>query len=37
MEQENQRRLHQAIKTVLGVNMDTFNRQWLKWISLQKG
>ena len=37
MEQENQKRLHQAIKTVLGVNMDTFNRQWLKWISLQKG
>jgi hypothetical protein len=37
MEQENQNRLHQAIKTVLGVNMDTFNRQWLKWISSQKG
>lgn len=37
MEQENQKRLHQAIKTVLGVNMDTFSRRWLKWISSQKG
>jgi hypothetical protein len=36
MELENQKRLHQAIEKVLGVNMDTFNRQWQKWISSQK-
>lgn len=32
MEQENQKRLHQAIEKVLGVNLDTFNQQWLKWV-----
>jgi hypothetical protein len=37
MEQENQKRLHQAIEKVLGVNLDTFNQQWLKWIRSQKG
>jgi hypothetical protein len=36
MEQENQTRLHQAIETVLGVKMDTFNQQWLKWLSSQQ-
>lgn len=35
MEQENQQRLHQAIETVLGVKMDTFNQQWLDWIRSQ--
>ncbi len=37
MEQENQKRLHKVIETVLGVNMDTLNRHWLKWIGSQKG
>lgn len=36
MEQENQRRLHQAIQTTLGVDMDTLNQQWLVWIRSQK-
>ena len=36
MEQENQTRLHQAIETVLGVKMDTFDQQWLKWLSSQQ-
>jgi len=36
MEQENQVRLHQAIETVLGVKMDTFNQQWLDWIRSQQ-
>jgi hypothetical protein len=36
MEQENQTRLHQAIETVLGVKRDTFNQQWLKWLSSQQ-
>lgn len=36
MELENQKRLHQAIKTVLGVTMDTLDQQWQKWIKSQK-
>jgi hypothetical protein len=37
MEQENQKRLHQALEKVLGVNMDTFNQRWLEWMRAQKG
>jgi hypothetical protein len=36
MELENQTRLHQAIETVLGVKMDTFNQRWLDWIRSQQ-
>ncbi|MBN1452458.1 MAG: hypothetical protein JW963_15690 [Anaerolineales bacterium] len=35
MEAELQQRLYQAIETVLGVNKDGFNQQWLAWISSQ--
>jgi hypothetical protein len=35
MEPELQQRLYQAIETVLGVNKEQFNQQWLAWISLQ--
>ncbi len=36
MELENQKRLHQAIETVLAMDQVTFNQQWLKWIEAQK-
>jgi hypothetical protein len=36
MEQENQKRLHQAIEAVFGVKMDTFNQQWIEWIRSQQ-
>ena len=36
MEQENQKRLHQAIQTVMGVDMNAFNRLWLGWIRSKK-
>ncbi|HZW04202.1 MAG TPA: hypothetical protein VFF68_09765, partial [Anaerolineaceae bacterium] len=35
MEVENQARLHQAMETVLGLDQETFNRQWLEWIGAQ--
>lgn len=35
MEQESNQRLHDAIKTVLGVDMDAFNQRWLEWIKSQ--
>lgn len=35
MELESQDRLHRAIATVLGVDMDTFNRKWLAWAAAQ--
>ena len=36
MELENNKRLHQAIETVLGIDMETFNQQWLDWIKSQE-
>ncbi len=35
MEPEFQQRLYQAFETVLGVNKEEFNQQWLAWISSQ--
>ena len=36
MELENNKRLHQAIESVLGTDMVTFNQQWLEWIESQE-